>query len=600
MTASPDAASDACWRDALLAAAVFAVAPSLVGGVVVRAAPGPVRDCWLETVRDLLPAGAPLRRIPLHISESRLLGGLDLAATLRAGSPVAEQGLLATCHGGAALLSMAERVSPTTAALLSTALDTGEVIMQRDGMEGRAPASLGIVALDEGMTAEEAVSPALLDRLALHIDLQQLGLRDLTGESPGATTVECARHLLPRVSCPDAAQEALCATALALGIDSLRASVLAVRTARVAAALAGSTEVDAEALSIAVRLALAPRATQLPASPAEQEPNEAAADTPPQDREHTPPEQHDGDGGKDSGSRSQQPLAERLMEAAQAAIPPDLLARLSAGTGPRKSVASQGKSGAHQRQRLRGRPMGTITGDPRGGARMSLVATLRAAAPWQPLRRAEATADDRTSPGLLVRREDFRVTRFRQRSQSTTIFVVDASGSAALHRLAEVKGAIELLLADCYIRRDEVALVAFRGAGAELLLPPTRSLIRAKRSLAALPGGGGTPLASAIDVTIALVEQVRRRGGTPAYVMLTDGRANTCRDGSTGRQAADEEATAAARLLRAAEVRGMVIDTSPRPHQRAEALALNLGALYQPLPHADAVALRNAVQAGTT
>ncbi len=71
------------------------------------------------------------------------------------------------------------------------------------------------------------------------------------------------------------------------------------------------------------------------------------------------------------------------------------------------------------------------------------------------------------------------------------------------------------------------------------------------------------------------------------------------RDGSTGRRAADEEVTAAARVLRAAEVRGMVIDTSPRPHQRAEALALNLGALYLPLPHADALALRNAVQGGT-
>lgn len=247
--------------------------------------------------------------------------------------------------------------------------------------------------------------------------------------------------------------------------------------------------------------------------------------------------------------------------------------------------------------------MGVAPGDPRGGARLSLVATLRAAAPWQNLRRdppdraGRATAG-RARPRVVVRREDFRVTRFRQRSESTTIFVVDASGSAALHRLAEAKGAIELLLADCYVRRDRVALVAFRGEQAELLLPPTRSLVRAKRNLAALPGGGGTPLAAALEMTAALVEQIQRHGGTPAYVMLTDGRGNICRDGSQGRQAAGEEALAAARVLGAAAVRGMVIDTSPRPHASAERLARALGALYLPLPHADATALRDAVEAG--
>ena len=98
-----------------------------------------------------------------------------------------------------------------------------------------------------------------------------------------------------------------------------------------------------------------------------------------------------------------------------------------------------------------------------------------------------------------MRRDDFRMTRFQQRTRTTTIFVVDASGSSALNRLAEAKGAVELLLADCYVRRDQVALLAFRGKEAELLLPPTRSLVRAKRSLAGLPGGGGTPLAAGID-----------------------------------------------------------------------------------------------------
>jgi magnesium chelatase subunit D len=238
--------------------------------------------------------------------------------------------------------------------------------------------------------------------------------------------------------------------------------------------------------------------------------------------------------------------------------------------------------------------MGTMPGDPRSGARLSPVATLRAAAPWQPLRRAERA--DSPAEGLIIQRDDFRVVRFRERSESTTVFVVDASGSAALNRLAEAKGAVELLLADCYIRRDQVALIAFRGDSAEVLLPPTRSLVRAKRNLAALPGGGGTPLASAIEAAAVLADSLRRRGGTPHVVFLTDGRGNIARDGGRGREAAREDLPAAAALFRECGARCMVIDTSPRPTDSAEELARQLHANYLPLPHADASQLRDAVR----
>ncbi len=111
------------------------------------------------------------------------------------------------------------------------------------------------------------------------------------------------------------------------------------------------------------------------------------------------------------------------------------------------------------------------------------MATLRAAAPWQTIRR-RATGRD----GVLeLRPDDIRLKQAQERSDRLLIFTVDASGSAALARLAEAKGAVELLLAQAYARRDHVALVAFRGAGAEVLLPPTRSLVHTKRRLAALP-----------------------------------------------------------------------------------------------------------------
>lgn len=156
---------------------------------------------------------------------------------------------------------------------------------------------------------------------------------------------------------------------------------------------------------------------------------------------------------------------------------------------------------------------------------------------------------------------------------------------------------MELLLADCYVRRDRVALVAFRGRGAELLLPPTRSLVRAKRSLATLPGGGGTPLAAGIDAGLALAETVRRKGETPIVILLTDGRANIARDGAAGRPRAEEEALIAARLGRAALISTLLVDTSPRRQPLANRLATEMGAIYLPLPYADAAALSQAVLA---
>jgi magnesium chelatase subunit D len=460
------------------------------------------------------------------------------------------------------------------------------------------------VALDEGVE-DEALAPALGERLALHIDLDPVSVAALDDFVWERRDIVAARERLAEVQIGDEALGSLCRATLALGIDSPRAAVLAARTARALAALDGAGEVGDAHLEAVLRLVLLPRATRLPAPP-EQDSEEAPPEEgqAPEQAPEPPPEQppapdrDDGsseqeDAPDDRKERSSDQLDdERLLDAAKAQLPADLLKQLAAGQLRSRRARSVGKSGAQQRHLLRGRPMGSLPGDPRSGARLDLMATLRTAAPWQRLRGP--------SPGgarLRVEADDFRVVRFRQRTQTVTVFVVDASGSAALYRLAEAKGAVELLLADCYVRRDEVALIAFRGQQAELLLPPTRSLVRAKRSISALPGGGGTPLAAAIDATAELLEQLERRGVSPAYVMLTDGRANVCRDGSTGREAATEDAMAAAAALRLrSSAPGMVIDTSPRPHRSADRLARALDARYLPLPNADAAQLQAAVR----
>lgn len=590
------------WLRALLPAALCALDPAGCGGVRLRAQAGPARDAWLAQLRALLPPGTPLRRIPLDAPDARLLGGLDLAATLRAGRPVAERGLLVEAHGGVVLLAMAERISSAAAARLTAVMDEGVVVMLRDGLETREAAEFGVIALDEAQGDDENLPAALCDRLACIVDLEGLRAGDCPQLPFDAGHIAAARARLPTVSVSAVAIQSLGAAAQAFGVDSLRAFMLAVRAARAAAALDGRDQVGEPDVTLAAQLVLAPRATQCPESAADVQPDVPPdAAEPDQTPDSTPaeaappPVDADGELKDERPADVQQPLEDRVLEAVRAALSPDLLAHIRLAGGRLPRARSAGRSGALRGNGQRGRPIGVRKGRPGGGLRLSVIDTLRAAAPWQVLRRRQGMPATR----VTVRPEDFRVVRYRQRTQTTTIFVVDASGSSALHRLGEAKGAVELLLADCYVRRDRVAVIAFRGTRAELLLPPTRSLVRAKRSLAGLPGGGGTPLAAGIEAGWSLADALRRQGDTPTLVLLTDGRGNVARDGQGGRAQAEQDAQAAARRVRASALRTLFIDTSPRPHPSAQSLAAGMGALYAPLSAADAQGISQLVkQAG--
>lgn len=219
------------------------------------------------------------------------------------------------------------------------------------------------------------------------------------------------------------------------------------------------------------------------------------------------------------------------------------------------------------------------------------MATLRAAAPWQTIRRAEA----REERVLHIRRADLRLRQFQETSDRLLIFVVDASGSLAMSRLAEAKGAVELLLSEAYARRDHVALIAFRGDGAEMLLPPTRSLVQTKRRLQALPGGGGTPLAAGLRLGLETAIRANAQGMTPTIALLTDGRGNIALDGRADRAAAAEDAAAMARAILAQGIASLVIDTAVRPQAALAKLSAELDAHYIALPRADARRLSAAV-----
>jgi magnesium chelatase subunit D len=544
---------------AAAASALLALDPEGLKGAVIKGQGGPAQDSLLEALRDML-RGRTFHRLPPHVGADRLTGSLDVAETLRTGTPRHDKGLLAEADGGVLLLTSAERLTADKAALITAALDDG-------------PSRFVVLALDEGIDDERM--PAILsERLAFHIALS-------AEDEVAPLDLAPARALLPHVVMPDGITEGLCQTALALGIPSIRPAVMALRAARAAAALAGRKTVSEEDARVAAALVLAPRARRFPAAE-EQEP-----EAPP-----PPPDCQAGDSESESDAPSPQELSDMLLEAVKASLPDGLLAALEAGL--REAQAKSGAGAESDKMGLaRGRPAGTRQGEPKNGARLSLIDTLRAAAPWQPLRRRQPPERE----GLRVERADLRIRRYKQKRQTTAIFAVDASGSAALHRMAEAKGAVELILADCYVRRDEVALIAFRGKTAEVLLPPTRSLQRAKKSLADLPGGGGTPLSAGVEQALTLAHNVRRGGATPLVVFLTDGKANIARDGTADRALAQRDAEAAASAMKLAGVRSLMIDLSDARGGPARKLAEAMGASYLPLPHADAAKISRSVAA---
>lgn len=546
------------WARLDLALRVLAVDPAAVGGLWLRGRAGPVRDIAAAAL-DALPLDRPRRRLSLAVDDVALLGGLDPVATLAQGHPVQRRGLLA--DPSLLILPMAESATPALVARLAQALDRGDH---------------ALIALDEAAEDGEGLAPALADRLGLFVDLGAARAPEAALAVPTEAEAQAARDRLAQVTCPADAARALVMGAARLGVASDRAVLLCLRVARALAALAGHPVVTPDDLTQAAELCLAHRALVLP---------EDAADSPdpPPDM---PPDEASTDDPPEATPEQAQALADQMVDAARAVLPPDVLASLAAGRAAR-SARGAGGSGAVKAGNRRGRPLPSRAGRPDGRSAIDIVATLRAAAPWQPLRRCEA-APGGPERALLVRGADLRLRRFREESDRVLIFVVDASGSSAVARLAEAKGAVELLLAQAYSRRDHVALVVFRGSRAELILPPTRSLVRTKMRLRGVPGGGGTPLASGLSVALACALLARRRGMTPSLAVLTDGRGNIALDGRADRMQAQTDAESVARAIRAAGVPGVVLDVANRPQPALAGLSRLMDGRYVPLPRADA------------
>ena len=579
---SPELEISSLWRDAQLAAAIVAVAGHQCGGVRLSAQPGPVRDFWLSMLEHLQQA--PTRKIPSSTPTDRLLGGMDITESMRLGKPVLATGVLAECHQRTVVMAMAERLPKEYSGHWCAALDSGKIHVARDGVTNTTNAAFTLIALDEGID-EEAPPAALLERLAFNVQLDPISIHGVDDTAFTASDIIRTKAHISLRTANDATIKLLAELAASMGVHSTRSLMFSVTACRIIALLLELPETHQDVIGAVIRLVLLPRATQLPQQEAPEPPKEESE---PEATEENEPQKQSSEPPRDT---------EEMIQAAAATLPPDILTMLlSRAERSRQRQNKAGNAGHLSQDKQRGRPVGVRRGDIKRGHRVDIPATLRTAAPFQGARARLDKSND-TKRGLYIEPADIRVKRFEQRKSSVMIFVVDASGSSAHQRMAEAKGAIELILADCYSHRTEVALIAFKGETADLLLPPTRSLVRAKRTLAQLPGGGGTPMGAALQTMHDLALSVAGSGATPSFILLTDGAANVARDGTKSRSAGTEDAMNAAKAISSADYRGILVDTATRPSPRARALATALDAVYLPLPNASAESINDSVRA---
>jgi magnesium chelatase subunit D len=572
------------WDFAQLALLLLQVNPHDLGGVYLKSGYNPARQIWLKQLQTL---GLPVIRMPHHIDQERMLGGIDLSVTLAQGRLVEQMGLLAQANDGIVVVPMSEKLSPQTLAMLLQAHDQGQVHALAIGATHAS--RFGLVAIDESQEDEPGVASKLKERLALWIDIDTVDIAKSQETMQALSAQELAevRTCLVRIQPTEAHMRALCEVAVALGIDSMRAPLLALRLACVHAAIHDRENLEEEDLRIAAQMVLSPRATRMPsnqdadsAPPQEPPPPSAASDTEQEAQQENTPHP----------ITEPKSLEDTILAAALASLPPKLLDQLLLGASKTKPQSSSGNSGQAQMSRQRGRPLSPRLGRPTSGARLHLLATLRAAAPKQKLRTKHV------GQKIAIRTEDFYIQRFAHKAASCIIVAMDASGSAALARLAEAKGAVEILLQQSYARRDSVCVIAFRGAQAQTLLPATRSLLRAKKALASLPGGGGTPIALAIKHATEQAQALQRQGITPLLVMLSDGKANVTIEGVGGRTQAQADALLWAKHWANHGFTSLWIDTALQPTGQAQELANAMQGRYLPMPYVASQRLADAMQ----
>jgi magnesium chelatase subunit D len=590
-------------EDLKLALLVNAVSPE-VGGVLVRGEKGTAKSTAVRALASLLPgirivSGCPyscdpdfpnpecpagphpldasaerrpvrLVELPVGASTDRLAGTLDIEKALSEGRKAFEPGLLAAAHRGILYVDEVNLLSDHLVDLLLDVAAMGVNYVEREGVSVRHPSRFILVGtmnpeegelrpqlLDRfGVTVEVSGSPDPADRvevvrrrLRYEADPEEFAGAWSAADADLASSVESARMRLPDVGLGEDILFRISTLCADLGVDGLRGDLVTAKAARTLAAWDARNEVVLDDVKRAALLALSHRRRRGPfeqpgIDPEELE-NALSEDRPDPpdgpDGGTLPPSTSEGDGEVSSSAQDPEPSETRTGERNHAAANPFDPVRLE--------VPEKGRGGPLGRRSRVSGETGHPVADREPGEKpkdVALAATVRAAAPHQRTR-------GREGPGIEVRHHDLRQNIREGREGNLILFLVDASGSmAARKRMSAVKGAVLSLLNDAYQRRDKVALISFRGEGANILLPPTSSVALAAPRLEDLPTGGRTPLAAGIEKAAEVLkrEELRDRERRPLVVLLTDGKAT----------AGSDPQVAAARL-RSLGATSFVVDT---------------------------------------
>lgn len=555
--------------DAKLALLLAAVDP-LIGGVLLRGHKGSAKTTLARGLAGLVGGFTDL---PLGTTEDRLLGTLDVGAALAGDGMTFRPGLLAAADRGVLYVDEVNLLADHLVDVLLDVAVSGEQIVERDGISHRHPARFILVG---SMNPEEGeLRPQLVDRFGLCVDVRSTtdlddrveAVRRRLGndDAPLADDfVEADRLLADRLrSCQPAAigDEVLRAAsrlALAVGAEGLRADLTLCRAAAACAGLDGRTNTTIADLGRVAPLVLAHRARRGPHDPPV---------IPPEQLQAAIDDALDGDERDDTNDPGPPDDDRAGASPADRALP-------DFGVGRRTPLPP-----APAVHGDRGRFVRAVPAD--DGRPVAALSSVRALA----TRRLH-------DPGAVADRGDLRADIRVARARRLVVVCVDLSGSmGAPRRAALATNTVIGLLDDAYQRRHRVALVTFRGDGADLVLAPTTSIDVARNRLHDLATGGATPLAAGLRRALTLIDA--QHDEHPLLVVLTDGRA-------TGGVDALDAAFGVAATIRQRGIETVVVDCEDGQVRLglAGAFADALGAVLVPTDdHLTAtVAARGAVQ----